>query len=159
MSLFHRPIVPDTRPLAAGRALDCAAIHARSFAYPWGANEIEHLVTEPNVVADAAQDAKSAKLYGFILSRLAVDEAEILTIAVDPALRRRGIAKCLLGAHLGRLQSTGVKALFLEVDEQNAAARALYHHFGFEMVGRRPGYYPARETTRTNALILRLAMQ
>ena len=158
LSLFHRAIVSDIRPLGAQRAQECAAIHAVSFAYPWSAAEIENLLREPNVVADAALDAKNARLYGFVLSRLAADEAEVLTVAVNPALRKRGVATRLLGAHLARLRDTGMKTLFLEVDEENAAARALYSRFGFETVGRRPAYYRARDGARTAALILRRAM-
>lgn len=158
MSLFHRTIVPDTRPLGASWARACAAIHAASFAHPWTATEIENLLRESNVIADAALDTKNAKLYGFVLSRLAADEAEVLTIATDPALRRHGIAKALLGGHLRRLQGAGVKVLFLEVDEQNSAARALYARFGFETAGRREGYYRTRNGSRSSALILRRKM-
>ena len=158
MSLFRRTIFPDTRPLGAQWAGACAAIHAASFAYPWTAAEIENLLLEPNVIGDAAFDPKSAKLYGFVLSRVVVDEAEILTIATEPASRRHGVAKILLGAHLGRLQSAGVKVLYLEVDEQNKAARALYARFGFETAGRRDGYYRAPNGSRSSALILRREM-
>ena len=159
MSLFHRRIVADTRPLGAHWARACAAIHAASFAYPWTATEVENLLREPNVLADAALDTKSVRLYGFVLSRLAADEAEVLAIATDPAFRRHGIARTLLGAHLGRLQGAAVKVLFLEVDEQNSPARALYARFGFEMVGRREGYYRTREGSRSSALILRRKME
>jgi ribosomal-protein-alanine N-acetyltransferase len=158
MSLFHRTIVADTRPLGSQWARECAAIHAASFAYPWKATELENLLTEPNVIADAALDTKNAKLYGFVLSRVAADEAEILAIAIEPAMRRHGIATTLLGAHLGRLQSAGIKVLFLEVDEQNSAARALYARFGFETAGGRAGYYRGRDGARTSALILRREM-
>lgn len=158
MSLFQRRIIPDIRPLGAQWARACAAIHAASFAYPWTATEIENLLRQPNVIADAALDAKSTKLYGFVLSRLAADEAEILAIATDPSLRRHGVARTLLGVHLGRLQSAGVKVLFLEVDEQNSAARALYARFGFETAGRREGYYRTRNGSRSSALILRREM-
>src|ERR1700758_3922262 len=110
MSLFQRPVTADTRSLAAGAAADCAAIHAASFSFPWTAAEIENLVMQPNVAGDTALDGKNGKLYGFVLSRIACDEAEVLSIAVDPVLRRRGIATNLLAAHLGRLRNSGVKA-------------------------------------------------
>jgi ribosomal-protein-alanine N-acetyltransferase len=155
MALFHRTIVPDTRPLAAQAARDCATIHAASFAHPWSAAEIENLLRQSNVAADAALDSRNAKLLGFVISRLAGDEAEVLTLAIDPALRRKGIATAMLAAHLSRLRNAGVKILFLEVDEQNAAAQALYRRFGFETVGSRPGYYRERDGSRATASILR----
>ena len=68
---------------------------------------------------------------GFILSRVAADEAEILTIAVAPEWRRRGIATSLLKPHMHGLSANRVSRLFLEVDVENTAARALYANFGF----------------------------
>lgn len=158
MSLFHRTFIADTRALGFQRARECAAIHAASFAYPWGAAELENLLMEPDVLADAALDNTNTKLYGFVLSRAAADEAEILTLAVEPAMRRHGVATTMLGGHLQRLQCAGVKVLFLEVDEQNSAARALYARLGFETAGRRVGYYRGRNGVRTSALILRRRM-
>ncbi|MEI2736042.1 MAG: GNAT family N-acetyltransferase [Rhodoblastus sp.] len=95
-------------------------------------------------------------LSGFVLSRRAVDEAEILTIAVDPHARGSGIGTALLGGHLSRLSRLGVSTLFLEVDEANAPALALYRRFGFQQVGRRAAYYAKADGARANALILKL---
>ena len=66
-----------------------------------------------------------------MLSRRAVDEAEILTVVVDPSARRNGCGQRLLGAHLSRLAALGVTTVFLEVEEENVAALALYRRFGF----------------------------
>ena len=90
------------------------------------------------------------------MSRRAADEAEILTIAVEPKARGSGLATVLLGSHLSRLSRLGVSALFLEVDEANAPALALYRRFGFQQVGRRAAYYAKADGSRANALILKL---
>ena len=75
---------------------------------------------------------------GFLVSRqTAPGEREVLNIAVDPAFRRRGIARELLKAELDR----GPGQWFLEVRESNRAALNLYETFGFRSVGRRNGYY------------------
>ena len=63
---------------------------------------------------------------GFVLSRLAADEAEILTIAVEPALRGRGVGRALLSENLRQAANAGAKSMFLEVDQDNAPALALY---------------------------------
>jgi [ribosomal protein S18]-alanine N-acetyltransferase len=94
-------------------------------------------------------------LGGFILSRLAGGEAEILSVAVAPARRGRGLARKLLDLHLRRLAGLGVGAVFLEVDEGNAPARRLYGRARFRDVGHRPAYYPRGTQAPSNALVLR----
>ena len=142
------------RPLSASAASRCAALHAVSFANPWSATEFEGLLTSASVVADGI--GEQPDLSGFVLSRRAVDEAEILTIAVDPHARGSGIGTALLGGHLSRLSRLGVSTLFLEVDEANAPALALYRRFGFQQVGRRAAYYAKADGARASALILKL---
>ena len=95
------------------------------------------------------------KLVAFVMSRLVVPEAEILSIAVAAPQRRHGLAHRLLDLHLQRIGELGVRTVFLEVDESNEAARRLYGRFGFSNVGRRPGYYPQTGTAGASALVLR----
>ena len=76
-----------------------------------------------------------------LAARAASAEAEILTLAVDPVHRRRGLARALLLATIARLRLAGVTQLFLEVESGNEAAEGLYRGFGAEAVGRRPAYY------------------
>ncbi len=89
---------------------------------------------------------------GAVLARVAADEAEVLTLAVLPAARRRGLGGALLAAAAREAARRGARTLFLEVAEGNAAARALYAAAGFAPVGRRPRYYPGG----ADALVLRL---
>ncbi|MDR3462553.1 MAG: ribosomal protein S18-alanine N-acetyltransferase [Beijerinckiaceae bacterium] len=139
--LFSNRASPAIRPLSAGHSQACAAIHAACFAFPWTANDIEALLAAPSTFGDGAFGAKANDLQGFILSRRAADEAEVLTIAVSPRKRGQGIASRLLEANLSLLATKGVKSLFLEVEAENQAALALYAHFGFETVGERKSYY------------------
>lgn len=143
------------RPLRANAAADCARIHASGFAYPWAQSELESLIADPHAVGTAALDPANARLRGFALSRLAADEAEILTIAVDRALRKAGIGRDLLRAHLGQVAAAGAGRIFLEVDEHNSAALALYARFGFVKVGERKGYYKRPDGTAASALVMR----
>jgi len=82
-------------------------------------------------------------------------EAEILSIVVDPAVRRQGLARALLAQHLDRLRERGVRELFLEVDEANEPALAFYASFGLKTVGRRRGYYARASGGHGGALVLR----
>ncbi len=97
-------------------------------------------------------------LPGFVLSRFAADEAEILTIAVAPEWRRCGIGTLLLAPHLAGLAALRVNRLFLEVDVENIAARALYAGFGFEQVGERKAYYRTADDRLAAALVMRLEL-
>lgn len=94
---------------------------------------------------------------GFALFALAADEAEVLTLAVAPGARRRGLGAALLAAAAAAAAARGARSIHLEVAEDNAAARALYARAGFAETGRRRGYY-ARPGGRTDALRLRRAL-
>jgi ribosomal-protein-alanine N-acetyltransferase len=77
----------------------------------------------------------------FCVYRAAADEVEIHNVAVHPDHRRRGLAHSLLARGLATAAGAGAKVAHLEVRAGNAAAIALYRGLGFELVGRRPGYY------------------
>lgn len=78
---------------------------------------------------------------GFIVYRVVCDEAEIITIGVNPDARRTGIANAMLEIVFGDLKKRGVKHIFLEVAVDNKPAIALYEQNGFVRVGVRPKYY------------------
>ena len=131
-----------------------AVLHAGAFAHGWSESEFERLLADKAVITHVARAGNSGAPVGFLLSRRAADEAEILTVAVTPAERGQGIARQLLTRHLGRLAALGVARVFLEVDDGNRAALRLYERAGFRAVGRREGYY-ARAQGSGAALTLR----
>ena len=130
-----------------------AALHAGAFRRGWSEDELERLLTDKTVIAHRAMTGRT--LAGFILSRLAGGEAEILSVAVAASRRGRGLGRKLLDLHLRRLAGLGATAVFLEVDEDNAPARRLYARAGFRDVGRRPAYYARGAQPPANALVLR----
>ncbi|WP_248304575.1 ribosomal protein S18-alanine N-acetyltransferase [Breoghania sp. L-A4] len=119
-------------------------IHGRSFSRTWSADEIASFVADPAVmvlVARRASPGGTRQPLGFAILRTAADEAEVLTIAVDPRHRGRGYGRMLLEEAIRRLYADRVAALFLEVDAANRPALALYRALGFARVGERRGYY------------------
>ena len=91
---------------------------------------------------------------GFVLARVAADEAEILTLVVIPAARRQGHAGALLAGAMAAALLRGAGTMFLEVSDRNAAARGLYAQAGFAEAGRRRRYY----VDGSDALVLRRAL-
>ena len=142
---------PVLAQAAARDAAGIAGLHGASFHRGWSDGEIERMLADRDVLAHRATRGRS--LVGFILSRLAADEAEILSVAVASSRRGKGLARRLLDLNLRRLAGLGTHAVFLEVDEGNVPARRLYQRAGFRDVGRREGYYPAGKGAA--ALILR----
>jgi ribosomal-protein-alanine N-acetyltransferase len=127
------------RALVAEDLAGLAALHARCFPEaPWTRNALALLLAQPGTTALLAE--RDGHLLGFVLLRQAADEAEILSLGVDPAVRRRGLARRLLAAGEAWL-GAGTARLFLEVAAGNTAALALYRRLGFRPVGRREQYY------------------
>ncbi len=126
-----------------------ALLHGRAFPSRerWGADAIGLQLGLPGAFGWIAPAG------GMILARTVADEAEVLTLAVDPAAQRHGIGRALLQQVLATAQERGASAIFLEVASGNAPARSLYAGAGFLEVGRRSGYYPGGD-----ALVLRRSL-
>ena len=124
-----------------------AGLHAAAFppGEAWGAEAIGLMLALPGAFGLWRRGQ------GFVLARAAAGEAEILTLAVIPAARRRGLGASLLAGAMAAARARGAAAMFLEVAAGNAAALTLYRGFGFVEVGRRRRYYP----DGSDALVLR----
>ncbi|QLP98641.1 MAG: GNAT family N-acetyltransferase [Rhodoblastus sp.] len=136
--------------ISPGPAPSCAD----GFAFAWSEAEFESLLASSACLCEGAFEGDRGPLTGFLLSRRAGDEAEILTIAVAPRQRRRGVGRELLTRQTRQLAELGVARLFLEVAEDNGPALALYRRFGFREEGRRKGYYRRADGPAANALVL-----
>ncbi|HWA01288.1 MAG TPA: GNAT family N-acetyltransferase [Caulobacterales bacterium] len=137
--------------VGADQAGAMAALHARAFDPAWGASEIAKLLENPAAFAIMSSDPHPQ---GFILAWTAADQAEILTLAVTPRERFKGVGSGLINAACAAALLRGAAAMLLDVAEDNAPARALYAKFGFVEIGRRVAYYH-RDDGRVDALVLR----
>lgn len=126
-----------------------AAVHAGAMdsGPAWGVGDFAGLLASPGVFA--LGDAR-----GIALGRVAADEAELLTIAVLPAQRRRGLGRALLDAFEAQAAAAGAATAYLEVAADNAPAIALYAARGYAVTGRRKGYYRAPDGRRTDAVTM-----
>jgi ribosomal-protein-alanine N-acetyltransferase len=130
-----------------------AQLHGESFHRGWGEAEFEVMLAERNTLVHRFRIGR--KIIGFAVSRLAADEAEILSIALAASHRGRGLSRSLLLIHLGHLAGRGVRTVFLEVEENNQPARRLYQRAGFAVAGRRERYYRQPGGEQLNALLMR----
>ena len=129
-----------------------AQVHAAAFDHAWSAAEIAQLLDGPGGFALLVEtDAPLA----FILCRAVAGEAEILTLAVDPAARRRGLARALVDAAAGAARMAGADVMFLEVAHDNLPAIGLYQAAGFDRVGLRRGYYDRGAAPAADAIVMR----
>jgi ribosomal-protein-alanine N-acetyltransferase len=92
---------------------------------------------------------------GFILLRVTADEAEIISIGVVPAARKKGLASRLLKKSIESASLRNAKKLFIEVAEDNKIAIAFYKTFGFRSIGKRPRYYE-RSSKNLDAILFSL---
>lgn len=128
-----------------------AQTHAAAFTQmrPWSESEFTDLLKQRGMIL--CGDAQS-----FLLGRIIVDEAEVITIATHPNHRRQGHARALILQFIAQARTQDVTSIFLEVSENNEAAKSLYYKQGFHKVGRRPQYYDTADSGKIGAEILRL---
>ncbi|MBL9052134.1 MAG: GNAT family N-acetyltransferase [Tabrizicola sp.] len=127
-----------------------ASLHARCFKTPppWSAADFAGFLGDQLAFLLVEGDA------GFLLGRAVAGEAELLTLAVAPEARRRGLGRKLVARFLYQAQLRGAGKAFLEVSVENVAAIALYESAGFSRSGLRPGYYRDAAGRRSDALVL-----
>lgn len=143
-------------PLISNHLRPAADIHKQTFARAWTDGEIEDLVSGTSAwayVARAVDDP--SRVAGFIILRMAATEAEVLTIAVKPSWQGYGVGRMLMDAALADAYQKRLESVYLEVDEFNQAARALYTKLGFKSVAERPDYYRLDDGRRAKAVVMR----
>jgi [ribosomal protein S18]-alanine N-acetyltransferase len=159
LSLDTFVIAPLPPEPAAETAEILAALHAAAVADEpgggaWQPAGIARLLAASATFAMLARAVESGEPLGFLLAQSALDEAEILMLAVTPAARRQGVAKRLLNDGHEALALRGVTRVLLDVADDNTAARALYDSAGYQPLTRRRGYYARPDGVPVDAHVL-----
>lgn len=141
-------------PVSVADAADLALAHALGFDDPWSPASFAELFAGPGVYGFLARDGERPA--GMIACRTVLEDSEVLTLAVDPALRGRGVGRSLLEAAIMVAREAGATAMFLEVAIDNASALALYHSAGFVRAGLRKDYYDRGAAGSADAAAMRL---
>jgi len=150
MSAQPKPLT-QLLPMHLSHLLQVMEIELRAYAFPW---------TE-GIFRDCLKAGYSGWVLidefgivrGYALMSMAVGEAHVLNLCIDPAHQREGLGRELLD-HLMRIaRAAYMTIVLLEVRKSNKAAIRLYESAGFQRLGLRKGYYPAVEG-REDALLL-----
>ena len=137
-------------PMNESHVASIAQLEKLCFSDPWSERSILSELTNPLSCWLVAVEGE--QVLGYVGSQTVLDESDMMNLAVDPAFRRRGIARALVLALIGQLRKMGSRCLTLEVRASNESAQALYACLGFVQVGRRKNYY---HHPKEDALILR----
>ena len=147
MTLAFRPMRADDLPWVA-------EVERRQHVSPWSAGNFTDSLEAGYSCWVAAQ---GPNLVGYAILMVVLDDAHLLNITVSGAVQRGGIGSALLGYLCGLARQAGARQMFLEVRPSNEAALALYLRNGFQLIGRRKGYYPG-PGAREDALVMRLPL-
>lgn len=127
---------------------DVAQIEQETFPEPWSKESLGLLCTDayPSFVIGDGE-----RVFGYVSAALSLDELQIINVAVRPEYRGKGYAKELLGELDVYCARSGVVSISLEVRESNSAAIGLYSLCGYEICGKRKGFY---RLPREDALVM-----
>lgn len=153
MKFWMAPGGLHVEPAETRDAKDLARIHGQSFYRGWPTGDFISFLEDRNSPAYIACDGKR-RIAGFALIRAVADEAELLTIAVEPRWRGKGVGRALMDAVFADLMMSPARRMFLEVDEQNHAAIRLYQKLGFATISARKGYYAKPDGSAATALVM-----
>lgn len=144
---------PVIRPLTAEDLPAIMAIEARGHAFPWTVGNFRDGLQNGYYMVVMEEEGT---VLGYGIVQIILDEGHLLNITIDPSLHGRGLGRTLL-LHLLDYARHHTDTLFLEVRPSNHRAIALYQTSGFNEIGNRRNYYPAKGGGREDALLMALA--
>jgi ribosomal-protein-alanine N-acetyltransferase len=136
----------ELRDLAAIERIERA-----SYPTPWSRSMFASELAKPSSLSLGVFDRTTGELLGYLVISRYVDAWHVMNVAVDPAYRRRGLARMLLDNLFERTAGDGRRGYTLEVRVSNIGAIKLYEALGFRSRGVRRGYYT---DDREDALIM-----
>ncbi len=146
----------DYQPMREADLAEVLALEQRVYPHPWThGNFVDSL--KSGYPAWVLRDVDGT-LLGYFLLMLVVDEAHLLNVAVEGAIQGQGLGRFLLQQSCACARQLGMESMLLEVRPSNARALDIYQRYGFEQIGRRKGYYPAANSQREDAIVMRYTL-
>jgi len=155
MSAQVQPAPERFVPLAATRIPEVMRLEQQLYPFPWTSGNFEDALRSGYSAWTLVSETDA--IIAYAVAMLAMDEAHLLNLAVDPQLQRRGYGWKMLDWMARTMREYGARFLLLEVRPSNTEALRLYRQYGFEPIGIRRGYYPARRG-REDAIVMRIAL-
>lgn len=148
------PVPVSLRPMREDDLVAVQAVEERAYEFPWTLGIFRDCLRAdyPAWVLE-----EGGVIIGYVLMSVAAGEAHILNVCVAPEHQGRGLGRKLVRAILHVARGCGAERVFLEVRPSNVGAIALYHDEGFNEIGRRPRYYPARDG-REDAIVMAMEL-
>lgn len=150
-SILNAPAAPHLRDMTPADLDAVLAIEQSVHAQPW----------TRGMFSDALANGYPCKVYeqedemlGYVVLMPAVDEMHLLDISIAAKHQRRGLGRSLLDEALQLARTLRMRRMLLEVRPSNEPAIALYRAAGFSEIGRRRGYYPAKDNAREDAIVM-----
>ncbi|GAB3098443.1 ribosomal protein S18-alanine N-acetyltransferase [Lysobacter terrae] len=148
------PLPLALRPMRENDLPAVQLIESRAYEFPWTVGIFRDCLRADYPAWIAHHEGR---IVGYFLMSIAAGEAHVLNICVAPEMQGLGHGRRLLHALLQLARGRGVARVFLEVRPSNGNAIALYHDEGFNEIGRRPRYYPAKDG-REDALVMAMEL-
>ena len=146
----------DYQPMVEADLAEVLALEQRVYPHPWThGNFVDSL--KSGYPAWVLRDVDGT-LLGYFLLMLVVDEAHLLNVAVEGAIQGQGLGRFLLNQSCACARRLGMESMLLEVRPSNVRALDIYQRYGFEQIGRRKGYYPAANSQREDAIVMRYTL-
>lgn len=152
-SLLHNAAL-TIRPMLRKDLLDVFAIERTAYEFPW---ELETFRSCYRVGYHCWVAECAGILVGYGILTIGAGESHVLNLCVSPSQQGRGYGRLILQRLIEEAQRHPVECIFLEVRPTNLSAIALYQRLGFNEIGRRKDYYPAKNG-REDALVMALAL-
>jgi ribosomal-protein-alanine N-acetyltransferase len=132
------------------------AIEQRVYTHPWTRGNFEDSLDSHHEMCGLRDD--EGRLAGYFLAMPVVDEVHLLNLAISVERQRQGLAFVLLNQLREYASKQGASSILLEVRVSNDRALEIYRRYGFIEIGKRKGYYPAGETDREDAIVMRMEL-
>jgi ribosomal-protein-alanine N-acetyltransferase len=154
MAALPQSIPAALRPMQLDDLAQIAEIETAAYEFPWTRGIFRDCLSAGY---NAWVLARGARIIGYGILSVGMQEAHLLNLCIAPSEQGLGHGQRLLKRMLDLARWHEAQRVFLEVRPSNQHAVALYEHTGFNEVGRRPGYYPARRG-REDAMVMALEL-
>ncbi len=146
--------LPEMRPLRLEDVAAVAAVEARAYEFPWSEGIFRDCL---RAGYNCWVLVREQAVIGYGVLSVAAGEAHVLNVCVAPEAQGEGHGRRLMRRLMDLARWHGAERIFLEVRPSNPRAMQLYHTLGFNEIGRRPNYYPARNG-REDAIVMALEL-